>query len=443
MHASILRPIAIVSSVLLAVGAACAPASPAAPPPARGGVTTAVPIPGIKPAPPGRLEIFSWWTTGGEAAGLSVLFDLYRKQNPGVEIINATVAGGGGSIAKAALRTRMLGGDPPDTFQVHMGHELTDTWVVTNKMEPLDSIYAEMGFYGSFPKGMFDIVTYNGHTYSVPVNIHRANVLWYNKKVFTDSNLQPPTTFDDFFIVAETLKDRGITPLAFGNKEGFEAVQLFETTALGVLGPEAYRGLWTGETKWSDPRITETLSTYKKMLSYINSDYAALTWDQANDLIISGQAGMTIMGDWIDGDYKAKKFKEFGWTATPGTAGVYDVLSDTFGLPSGARDLEQARNWLRMVGTAEAQDAFNPLKGSVPANGNAGNGDYDAYLQSAIADWRTQTVVPSVAHGAAASESWAAAVTDVMTVFVSRQDVAATQAALREACVDARVCSST
>ena len=42
------------------------------------------------------------------------------------------------------------------------------------------------------------------------------------------------------------------------------------------------------------------------MLQYINEDHAALTWDQANQLVIDGKAAMTIMGDWVDGDYVAK-----------------------------------------------------------------------------------------------------------------------------------------
>ena len=115
---------------------------------------------------------------------------------------------------------------------------------------------------------------------------------------------------------------------------------------------------------------------------------------------------MTIMGDWIDADYTSKKFTDYGWTTTPGNAGIYDALSDGFGLPKGAKDVEQVKNWLRMIGTPEAQDIFNPLKGSVPVNVYAGNGAYDPYLKSAIADWKSQTVVASLAHGAAASESW-------------------------------------
>jgi hypothetical protein len=149
------REVVLAASIPLALIAACAPvapAAPAAPTPQQASIeATRMPVPGINPAPPGRLEIFSWWTTGGEAAGLNALLALYHRQNPGVKIVNATVAGGGGSNAKAALKTRMLGNDPPDSFQVHMGHELTDAWVVSDKMEPLDSIYTEMGFDSAEP----------------------------------------------------------------------------------------------------------------------------------------------------------------------------------------------------------------------------------------------------------------------------------------------------
>ena len=63
-----------------------------------------------------KLEVFSWWTSGGEAAALDALFTVYNKQHPGVEIVNATVAGGGGSAARSALHTRLAGGNPPDTW---------------------------------------------------------------------------------------------------------------------------------------------------------------------------------------------------------------------------------------------------------------------------------------------------------------------------------------
>ncbi|HYO87075.1 MAG TPA: hypothetical protein VER79_00415, partial [Candidatus Limnocylindrales bacterium] len=70
-------------------------------------------------APSGELEIFSWWTGGGEAAGLDALIAKFAELYPEVTVVNSAVAGGSGVNARAVLTTRMLGGDPPDTFQVH------------------------------------------------------------------------------------------------------------------------------------------------------------------------------------------------------------------------------------------------------------------------------------------------------------------------------------
>jgi glucose/mannose transport system substrate-binding protein len=322
-----------------------------------------------------------------------------------------------------------------------MGHELTDTWVTTGNMEPLDALYEEEGWNDVFPQGVLDIVSYQGKPYSVPVNIHRANVLWYNKGVFEDNNLEPPTTFDEFFQVADTLKAAGITPLALGDNGIWASAQVMETVLLGTLGADGYNGLWTGDTDWAGPEVTKALETFKQMLSYVNSDHTSLTWDQANALVISGDAAMTIMGDWIEGDYKAKNFTDFGYVPTPGTKGIYDALSDTFGLPKGAPNPDAVMCWLRLVGSKEGQEAFNPLKGSICARADCDTSLFDAYLQSAIADWKTDTIVPSLAHGAAASQGWVAEITDATTAFVTDLNVAAFQSRLVDACKEAKVCS--
>lgn len=415
---------------LLAACGTTSPTATTAPAAAASGASTAT----------GKLEMFSWWTTGGEEAGLKALYALYKQQRPGVEIINQAVAGAAGSDAKAVLKNRMLGGDPPDAFQVHMGHELTDGYVAAGQVEPLNELYTAQGWDKVFPKGVLDIVSANGKFWSVPVNIHRANVLWYNKKVFTDNSLQAPVTFDDFFKVADALKAKNITALALGDKVPFASAHLFETVLVGTLGADGYSGLWTGKTKWDDAKVTDALNTMKKMLGYVNADHSALTWDQANDLVIQGKAGMTIMGDWVDADYKAKKFTDYGWANSPGTKGIYDALSDTFALPKGAKNRDNALAWLTLAGSKAGQDAFNPLKGSIPARTDAGQGDYDAYLKSAMEDWKKDTIVPSVVHGAAAKDGWAQTYTDAITSFVASLDVAKTQKALAQACTDAGIC---
>jgi glucose/mannose transport system substrate-binding protein len=368
--------------------------------------------------------------------------DQFNAANPEYNVYNSAVAGGAGSNAKAVLKTRMLGGDPPDSFQVHMGHELIDTWVTTGFMEPLDDVYNEYGFNDVFPQGVLDIVSYDGSPWSVPVNIHRSNVLWYNKAVFEANNIDPTTlnTYEGWQAAAETLKAAGITPLALGDNGPWAAAHLFETVLAGTLGAEAYIGLWDGSTDWNGPEVTQALENFKMMMGYINEDHSALSWDQANQYVIDGTAAMTIMGDWCDGDYVAKGFTGYGWAPVPGTDGIYVALSDTFGLPKGVQQPEAVKMFLGVLGSKEGQEAFNILKGSICARKDCDYSAFDAYLQSSAADWQVDTIVPSVVHGAAASEGWTTGYVDAIGAFVTSGDVAGTQASLAAACQDAGVC---
>ena len=101
---------------------------------------------------------------------------------------------------KALLETRMMGGDPPESFQVHLGRELIDSHVIAGRMEPLDDLYAEEGYADVFPKDLMDVISYDGHPWSVPVNIHRSNLNWWRPtKLEAIGATEPPATWDEFF----------------------------------------------------------------------------------------------------------------------------------------------------------------------------------------------------------------------------------------------------
>lgn len=116
------------------------------------------------------------------------------------------------------------------------------------------------------------------------------------------------------------------------------------------------------------------------------------------------------------------------------------MLSDSFGLPKGAKNRDAAIAWLVVCGSKDGQDAFNPLKGSIPARTDGDRALYDEYLTSAMDDFSSNEIAPSLAHGAAASEGWVTMFNDAMTLFVSDLDVAAAQTAMTQACMDAGVC---
>jgi glucose/mannose transport system substrate-binding protein len=349
------------------------------------------------------------------------------------------VAGGAGSVFKGVLKTRLLGGDPPDTFQLHAGLEVQG-YSPEQYLEPLDDIYAAEGLEAAFPADLLTLLKYKDHYWGVPVNIHRSNVLWYHKGLLAQAGVQPPTNFDEFFAVCDALKAKGVAAFVMGTSGGWEGPHVFEDVLAGTLGAEKYRGLWTGSTPWTDAGVTQALENFKKMVSYANADHPALDWAAAAQYLVDGKGAMFIMGDWTDGYFTSKAFTDYGWTSPPGTKGIFVALSDSFALTKQAPNMQNARNWLAVCGSLKGQEAFNPQKGSICARTDCNAQLFNTYLQSAMQDWSADAIVPSVMHGAAAVESWVSDFKDAMALFISTGDVAGTQAALQAACVDAGVC---
>ncbi|MGG1862011.1 ABC transporter substrate-binding protein [Bacillus safensis] len=384
-----------------------------------------------------KLEIFSWWTGAGEEDGLKALIQLFEEKNKDIPIENAAVAGGAGTNAKAVLTSRMQGNDPPATFQVHGGAELNESWVAAGKMEPLDDLYEKEGWKDKFPKSLIDLVSKDGKIYSVPVNIHRGNVLWYNEKVFDDAGLEPPATFDEFFKTADALKKKGITPLALGDKEPWAATHLFESVLLGVLGADGYQKLWAGDMKMDDPKVKEAADIFGRMLEYVNDDHSSRNWQDASQLVAKGEAAMNVMGDWAKGyfvnDLDLKVNQDFGYTATPGTEGSFMVITDTFGLPKGVKQPENVKKFLSVLGSVEGQDAFNPLKGSIPARVDADVSKYDEYGKSAMKAFKESKLAPSLAHGSAAEEGFVTKANQAVNIFVTQKDSSQFVSSLKDA----------
>ena len=385
----------------------------------------------------GQLVVGSWWTSGGEFAGLNEMFKLYKAANPGVEIVNAAIAGGAGTNFKGQLLSQLIGGVAPDTFQLHAGLEV-ETYSPGTYVVAVDDIYTANGFDKVFPADLLTLLKYKDHYWGVPVNIHRANVLWYNKALFTKAGIaNPPATWDEFFAAADKLKAAGIAPVALGGKDGFELQHTFETILIGTLGADGYRGLWTGKTSWNDAKVKDALNIFKKYISYANADYAALGWANATAMIINGKAAMNIMGDWANGEFVNAKFTDYGLAPVPGNAGIFDALSDSFALPAKAPNTANAKAWIALAGSKAAQEKFNPLKGSICARTDCDPALFGAYGQSALKDWASNKIVASVVHGAAAVPSWVKGYSDAVTLFVTSGDVAAAQAALVKAAADA------
>ena len=385
------------------------------------------------------VEVFTWWAAGGEKAGLDGMISIFNKDCAQYAFANAAVAGGGGDKAKTLLANNLKAGNAPSSFQAHAGGELSD-YIANKQVDDITSVFKENGFDSAFPKTLIDQITVDGKIYSVPANIHRANVVWVNPVVLKKAGLDPakaPATVKDWIADLAKLKAAGVaTPLVLS--KGFAEEMLLESTLLGDLGVDKFNGLFDGSTKWDGADVTAALNDFKTLVGYSNTDRETMDWDAALTKFLmpsdptKATAGYQVMGDWVPAQLISLKVPEsaYAYWPAPGTDGVYQWLSDSFTLPKGGKNADGAKCWLKVVGSAEGQKAFNLVKGSIPARSDATSEGYPAYQKSAMADWKVDKLAPSLAHGSAGPGAWNNDVQTAMSAFSANPDVATLQKTL-------------
>jgi glucose/mannose transport system substrate-binding protein len=382
----------------------------------------------------GEVEVFTWWAAGSEKLGLDALVEVFNTQHPDIEFVNGAVAGGAGSAAKDLLQSRLQANDPPDTFQAHAGEELAD-YIGAGQLEDVSDLYEEFGLTDVFPQDLIDLLTVEGAIYSVPSNIHRSNVVWANPTVLEDNGIDPtavPASLDEWIADLETLQAAGVTPLSVATT--WTQVHLLETVLMAELGAEGYNGLWDGSTDWEGAEVTGALEKFETLMNFTNTDRDGLDWPEATQMVIDGTAAYNVMGDWAVAAFEEQGVEDYVHFPVPGSDGMFGFLADSFTLPVGAPNADGAKAWLETVGSLEGQVAFNKAKGSIPARTDADPAEFSEYQQSAIESYAQDTIVASLAHGAASSVAVLNAISDATSKFTTgASDVAGFQSELAAA----------
>jgi len=419
-----------IATIGLAISLIAGACSGSASPPASAGQSPSSSqgsAPSASAASEKQLEIISPWTSGGENAALKAVVDVFTKQYPGVEFVNAAVGGGGNTAAGPLTLTRLQAGNPPDIWQGHGGADLLNNFVTPGYAAAVTDLWNAEGWTSVAPKALVDVLSKGSDIYAVPFGIHRVNMLWYNKKVL-DANgitLNDQLSVDQFFTFADNLKTAGVPALCLGDKEPWTSNVIFEDNLIAALSPEKYAGLWTATTPFTDPGVKTAVDAYGRMLGYVNSDHAALTWDQATQKVIEGSCAATLMGDWAYGEFLKANLKDnvdFGWVPAPGTGAAFDVNNDLAIRPKNPPDPVNTENFLRVVGGKEGQVAFNKLKGSIPWRTDVDASAFPPYQQYSIKAYASLTLLPSESQGLAAPPAFQQSVNDAITQFAVSKD---------------------
>jgi glucose/mannose transport system substrate-binding protein len=318
-------------------------------------------------------EVTHWWTSGGEAAAVAE-FAKALDATGEHKWIDGAIAGSGG-VARPIMIGRITGGDPMCATQFNHGRQAEEL-VEAGLMLDLTDLAEEEGWRDIVhPVSLLDSCTLDGHIYCVPVNIHSWQWIWLSHKAFADAGVAVPTNWDEFVAAAPALREAGKVPLAMGNQP-WQASGAFGVMTVAIAGLDAWSAVSIDKNAdvAAGPEYAKVFQAAADARAFRMGSNVQ-DWNQATNMVITGEAGGQIMGDWAQGEFQvAGQVAGEDYSCLPGL-GVNEVIStggDAFYFPL-VDDPEVAkaqRDLASLMLSKEVQVAFNLKKGSLPVRGD-------------------------------------------------------------------------
>ena len=371
----------------------------------------------------GEVEVLHWWTSGGEAKAASALKATLQGQGHAWK--DFAVAGGGGDNAMTVLKSRVVSGNAPAAAQIK-GPALQE-WAAEGVLANIDGVAKAEKWDSVLPPVVANVMKYKGNYIAAPVNVHRVNWLWTSNEAFKKAGAKVPTNWDEFFVAAEKLKKAGVIPVAHGG-QNWQDFTTFESVALGVGGADFYKKalVQLDQASLTGATMTKVLDTFKKVKSYTDKNAPGRDWNLATAMVIKGEAGMQLMGDWAKGEFVAagkKPGADFGCSAAPGTAKSFTFNVDSFAMfkLKDAANIQAQKDLAAAIMSTDFQEVFNLNKGSIPVRLNMNLSKFDdcAKLSSNdfVASGKSGSLVPSIVHQMAVPPAVTGAIQDAVSQF--------------------------
>ncbi|MEZ5824810.1 MAG: extracellular solute-binding protein [Geminicoccaceae bacterium] len=339
----------------------------------------------------GEVTISHYFT--GEL-GLKAFNDQVAKftEASGIELKESPV---GHEDFKTDILVRAAGNSLPDVFSYWAGARVQFV-VDSGSLHPIDAMWDANGLGDVVAAPVAESATlYDGKRYLVPFNYHYAG-MFYNRQVLADAGVtEMPATWDDFLALCETLKEKGVTPIALGSKNRWPAQFWFDYLLLRTAGPDYRAKLMSGDASYADGEVAAAMDLWKGLFDkgYFAENANAATWTDASDKVARGEAAMTLMGTWITGywngiglvpgeDYDFFEFPKIADGVPAAAVGPVDGLV----ISANAANVEGAEKFLAfMVSDTSVQADWANAQGALSANVNVDPASYNAVMQKAAA----------------------------------------------------------
>jgi glucose/mannose transport system substrate-binding protein len=344
-----------------------------------------------------RLDVYNWWDQPEEKVAFDAVARMHEEQHDNVEVRN--LDSDDATDARQEMSMRMLANAPPATFLANIGADVlqwavVDTQSVPNApvntppdssesyINPLSDLFRDTGF--TVPPELEEQLRIGEETgpFAVPLNIHRVNVLYYNRarrELFEERTQKTLLSIDTLCPAepdAEPLGREFAVPLA---SSWTLILLIFENILPALIAndssvdDEYYKTLFLGDRDAEaeggpSPMVDKALECAQYLSRSMIDGSIGMEWAGAIQAVADGTATFTVMGDWANPLLKDELEAETVVAVPfPGTEELYVYTSDTFPLPIGVDHAAETVELLKTFASKDAQIVFSQNKGSIPA----------------------------------------------------------------------------
>jgi raffinose/stachyose/melibiose transport system substrate-binding protein len=211
----------------------------------------------------------------------------YQTEHPGITVAREAVTG---EVLKTIITTRLQSGDV-DLVNYGVGPTFSGLLYDSGLLAPLDEAYAKYGW------PIYDWAkvqaTTGGVTYGVPDQIEAIG-LFYNADSLSELGFStPPKTLEELRAIAEAAKAKDEIPIAFGNKDQWEALALFSIGTATAMGGKKIDELLAGTRRWDSPEVIDVLKLFFE--DFVRNGYYpkqpnGISYDDSKALFLSGKS---------------------------------------------------------------------------------------------------------------------------------------------------------
>ena len=313
-------------------------------------------------------EVTHWWTSGGEAAAVAEFAKAFDAT--GNKWVDGAIAGSG-DTARPIIISRIMGGNPMCATQLNPGTD-ADELIAAGLMQDLTDLATKEDWANILrPASQLESCTKDGKVYCVPVNLHSAQWMWVNRKVFESNGMAVPANWSDLMAAAPALQEKGIQPLSLA--QGWPVGLLVNDLLVAIAGVDNFVKVYKDRDAAiaTGPEFAAVFEAVAQARQYATADKMVPQWNEAVGLVIEGKAAANVMGDWAGGEFAvANMVAGVDYDCLPGL-GVTPVLNtggDVFYFPKSSDPAvtEAQMVMASTLVTKEVQVAFNLKKGSLP-----------------------------------------------------------------------------